>query len=281
MITLGVIGALAVCAADGAMQTDEKDAPSGRRDTSELTLDPASAPANPERTLDAVAPEPDESPDIVGPAPVNLDQAFGFFSEDRALPAMRLGPERSPLDLRPDLRLEFSRGTRLRDGGVNGSQGALSDNRLAGYADGRGEIDLYDLSLRWDAFSPGPLTFSVITGLKAVDANIVNARDEYDASGEYVSTRLEDGRGVTPVPIFGGGVRWDVGRGIYLSGAAQTHTIPDGASLLDVIAEGGIDFSPTVGLRAGYQYLHTGVRVQDLDASVNVSGVFARLEIAF
>lgn len=246
-----------------------------------LTLDPASAPVNPDRTLDAVARPLEVEGPPAEPAPARLGRASGFQGDDVSLAAALLSPERSPLELRPDLRFEFSRGTRLRDGGVNGSRGALSDDKLAGYADGRGEIDVYDVALRWDAFSPGPLTFSLITGLKAVDANIVNARDEYDASGAYVSTRLEDGRGVTPVPIFGGGVRWDVGRGIYLSGAAQTHTIPDGASLLDVIAEGGIDFSPTVGLRAGYQYLHTGVRVQDLDASVSVSGVFARLEITF
>jgi hypothetical protein len=64
-------------------------------------------------------------------------------------------------------------------------------------------------------------------------------------------------------------------------GTAQTHTIPDGNTLLDLTAETGIDFSPTVGLRAGYTYVRTAVELEQFDARLSQSGVFARVEISF
>ncbi len=192
-----------------------------------------------------------------------------------------LRTDQSPFELAPRLRLEFSRPTQLRDGGVNGEHSAFGVGQLSAFADDRGEIDLYDIAFRWDAVSQGPVTFSLIGGVKAVAADIVNEVGEYDVSGNLVSTRLDDAYGIAPVPVFGGGVRWDVSDTFYISGAAQTHTIPDGASLLDLTAQTGLDFSPNVGLRAGYQYLRTTVQVQNLDASLSVSGVFARLEITF
>ncbi len=192
-----------------------------------------------------------------------------------------LRSERSPLELAPSLRIEFSRPTQLRDGGVSGDAGALRPDRLSAFADDRGDIDLYNVAFRWDAVSRGPITLSLMGGVQAVQANIVGRVGEYDSDGNLVSSRLDDAQGVAPVPVVGGGVRWDVSEKFFIAGAAQTHTIPDGASLLDLTAQTGLDLSPTVGLRAGYQYLRTTVQVQDLDASLSVSGLFARLEIAF
>ncbi|MEZ6241879.1 MAG: hypothetical protein R3B57_02450 [Phycisphaerales bacterium] len=215
------------------------------------------------------------------PIPTLADRSFALVDEGDDTLVRMLRTERSPFELAPRLRIEFSRPTQLRDGGVSGDQSALGADRLAAFSDNRGDIDLYNIALRWDAFRPGPLTFSFIGGVQAVQADIVGQVREYDSSGNVVSTRLDDAYGIAAVPVFGGGIRWDVSDRFYISGAAQTQTIPDGASLLDVTAQTGLDLSPTVGLRAGYQYLRTTVQVQNLDASLSVSGVFARLEIAF
>jgi len=195
--------------------------------------------------------------------------------------------DRSPLDLGPGLRVHIDRPTSLRDGGVSGARSDLDASfneeydRLYGFAGEQGRFDLYDVSLRWDALTPGPVTFSLIGGLKAIRTDVSEDIDEYDRKGNYVSTRLEDEYQMVPVPIIGGGVRWDVGDRFYLEGSAQTHTIPDGNTLLDVTAQTGIDFSPTVGLRAGYTYVRTAVELEQFDASLSQSGVFARIEISF
>ncbi len=195
------------------------------------------------------------------------------------------GDDLSPLDFGPKLRFHFDRPTSLRDGGVSGSQAALgpsaSEDRIYGFAGDQGQFDLYDISLRWDAFTPGPVTFSLIGGVKAISTDVTQGIAEYNSSGAYVSTRSEDEYRMVPVPIVGGGVRWNVGDGFYLEGSAQTHTIPDGNTLLDLTAETGIDFSSNVGLRAGVTYVRTSVELRQFDASLTQSGVFARVQISF
>jgi hypothetical protein len=114
-----------------------------------------------------------------------------------------------------------------------------------------------------------------------VSTDVTEGVAEYDAGGNYVSTRAEDEYRMVPVPIVGGSFRWDVDDRFYLVGTAQTHTIPDGNTLLDLTAETGIDFSPTVGLRAGYTYVRTAVELEQFDARLSQSGVFARVEISF
>lgn len=208
-----------------------------------------------------------------------------LFSEDDALARVIEIEDTTPLELGPSVRLHFERPTPLRDGGIGGSQSSLSntpsEDRIYGFENAQGQFDLYDISLRWNTFSTGPVSFALIGGVKAVSTDVTERVAEYDERGAQVSTRAEDEYRMVPVPIVGGSFRWDVGERFYLVGTAQTHTIPDGNTLLDLTAETGIDFSPTVGLRAGYTYVRTAVELEKFDARLTQSGVFARVQIRF
>ncbi len=195
------------------------------------------------------------------------------------------GERRSAFDFGPSVRLHFDRPTSLRDGGIGGAQIALSneatEDRIYGYENSQGQFDLYDISLRWNTISSGPVSFSLIGGVKAISTDVTEGINEYDSGGNHITTRSEDEYRMVPVPIVGGSLRWDVSDTVYFEGAAATHTIPDGNTLLDFTAETGIDFSPTVGLRAGYTYVRTAVELDQFDARLTQSGVFARVQISF
>ncbi len=207
------------------------------------------------------------------------------LNDDDELSRIINGEQRSAFDFGPSVRLHFDRPTSLRDGGVGGTQIALSnaptEDRIYGYENSQGQFDLYDISLRWNTLSSGPVSFSLIGGVKAVSTDVTQGINEYDSGGNHVSTRSEDEYRMVPVPIVGGSFRWDVDDTFYFEGTAQTHTIPDGNTLLDFTAETGIDFSPTVGLRAGYTYVRTAVELNQFDARLTQSGVFARVQISF
>lgn len=207
------------------------------------------------------------------------------YADDDALARSIEIEDASPLELGPKMRIHFQRPTSLRDGGIGGSQTSLNnaptEDRIYGFENGQGQFDLYDISLRWNTLTTGPVSFALIGGVKAVSTDVTEGVAEFDAGGNHVSTRAEDEYRMVPVPIVGGSFRWDVGERFFLEGTAQTHTIPDGNTLLDLTAETGIDFSPTVGLRAGYTYVRTAVELEQFDARLTQSGVFARVQIRF
>ncbi len=176
------------------------------------------------------------------------------------------------------VRFVIDRNTYLRDGGISGEGDAIAGDgglmRLASLAAGEGEYDIYDLSLSWDAYSPGPLTVSVIGGLKAIDARISKSAD--GAGGSF-----RDARGVAAVPVIGGGVSWRLNDDMTLSGVATTQSFSGQGSVLDLSAETSIRLAPNVGLSAGYQFIRSSIEVQSLDATLESEGVFARIQIRF
>jgi hypothetical protein len=178
-----------------------------------------------------------------------------------------------------DVRFEVDRDTMLRDGGISGDRAMIEGDdglmRLASMAAGEGEYDIYDLTLSWDAYRPGPVTVSVIGGLKAIDARIGKVVEDNGTS------TFRDARGVVAVPIIGGGVSWRVSEGMTLSGTASTQTFDGPGSVLDLSAETSIRLSPNVGLNAGYQFIRSAVEVQSLDTNLQTDGVFARVQIRF
>ncbi len=177
------------------------------------------------------------------------------------------------------VRFEVDRGTLLRDGGISGKAGMVGGDdglmRLASLASGEGEYDIYDLSLTWDAYKPGPFTLSVIGGLKAIDARI-GRTVERDGSATF-----EDARGVVAVPIIGGGIAWKISEDMTLFGSASTQTFDSAGSVVDLSAETSIRFSPNIGFSAGYQFIRSAIEVQSMDAELEREGLFARLQIRF
>lgn len=177
------------------------------------------------------------------------------------------------------VRFEVDRGTLLRDGGISGNTGMLGGDdglmRLSSLASGEGEYDIYDLSLTWDAYKPGPLTLSVIGGIKAIDARIGRT---VQSGG---TTTFEDARGVVAVPVIGGGVAWKLSEDMTFSGMASTQTFNGAGSVVDLSAETNIRITPNIGFSAGYQFIRSAIEVQSMDAELEREGLFARVQIRF
>jgi hypothetical protein len=177
------------------------------------------------------------------------------------------------------VRVEIDRDTALRDGGISGEHAMVGGDdglvRLASVAGGEGEYDIYDLSMTWDAFTPGPLTVSLIGGLRAIDARIGKVVREGDDSS------FRDARGVVAVPVIGGGISWRLSEEMSFSGTASTHTFTDQGTMLDLAAETSIRLTPNIGFFAGYQFIRSAIEVQSLEADLEREGIFARLQIRF
>lgn len=176
------------------------------------------------------------------------------------------------------LRLIVDRNTALRDGGISGSRGAITQDgvmRLSSIASGEGEYDIYDLAFAWDAFTPGPLTVSLTGGLKAIDARIGKVIDDGGVP------TFQDARGMVAVPVIGGGLSWQLDENIALTGSAMTQSFSGQGSVLDMSAETSIRLTPNIGLSAGYQFIRSAIQVQSLGTELQRQGVYARIRIEF
>jgi hypothetical protein len=181
------------------------------------------------------------------------------------------------LRLDDDLRFKVGRTTDLSDGNISGSQGALGgDDQVASITQSEGEYDLYDLSLEWDAIRTGDVEFSVLSGLKAIEANIAK-RVKY-ASGD---TQIDSEHRVTLMPMVGSGVRWQISDDLSISGSAITHPIESGDALIDFNAATDLRISRNVGFVAGYRIIRSSFGVGNVDAELTQEGLFARLQISF
>lgn len=176
-------------------------------------------------------------------------------------------------------RFVVDRATSLRDGGISGAGATIPGDdgmtRLTTLAAGEGEYDIYDLAMTWDAITPGPVTVSILGGLKAIDARIGKVVDEGGVS------TFRDARGVVAVPVVGGGISWQVADGFALTGSASTHSFGGGSSVLDLSAETSIRLSENIGLSAGYQFIRSAIEVQSLGTELEREGVYARIRIEF
>lgn len=176
-----------------------------------------------------------------------------------------------------DLRFKVGRTTDLSDGNISGSQGALNnDGHVASITQSEGEYDLYDLSLEWDAINAGGIEFSVLSGLKAIEANI--AKRVQNASGD---TQIDSEHRVTLMPMVGSGVRWKISDDFSISGSAITHPIENGDALIDFNAATDLRISRNVGIVAGYRIIRSSFGVGAVDAELTQEGLFARLQISF
>lgn len=181
--------------------------------------------------------------------------------------------------LNDSLRFSVGRTTALRDGDIAGSQGALGDNsgtdHLASVTQSEGEYDIYDFSLEWDAMSAGPLTLSLLSGFKAIEANI----------GKRVSTgegmEIDSEHRVTAMPMVGSGLRWKISDDLSFSGAALTLPIDSGDTLIDFNASTDLRISRNVAFVAGYRIIRSTFDVGDISTELHQEGLFARLEIKF
>lgn len=203
--------------------------------------------------------------------------AFGGAGELDVREDARMFDERP--DLLRSLGLHVERSTALRDGGIDSSRGALEADPLAGYAEPHGEFDLYDISMNVGQFGDRDLGLSLLTGFRAIRAEVGQVSVSQDRAGNTTTT-YHEGQGVVAVPVIGTGVHWSPTDEIRLRGNASTHTISN-ATFFDLRAEAEIRLAYNVGLTAGYEYVRSAMEVRNVEAELSEAGLFARLQIKF
>lgn len=111
-------------------------------------------------------------------------------------------------------------------------------------------VQMLDASIDWDAARFGPVTLLLEGGFRAIGV----------AGDGGASAIGSDDSQVTPMPIVGGGVRYDVSEGLSLLGRASTSVIDTGATYIDLAAEASFDLDAQTDLIAGYRFLDANVR---------------------
>jgi len=185
----------------------------------------------------------------------------------------------SGVHLSDSLSFSVGRTTALRDGDISGSQGTLNQDsqgdHLPSLAQSEGEYDIFDLSLEWEAIEAGPVSVSVISGLKAIEANI-GKRITKDGD-----TSIESVHRFTAMPMIGSSVRWEVNRNFSFSSAALTHPVETGDTLIDFNASTDLRISKNIDFSAGYRIIRSSFEVGSLDTQVEQEGLFAKIQISF
>lgn len=188
-------------------------------------------------------------------------------------------------DDKPVLRIDDSlsfkvgRTTALRDGNIAGSAGgfgSFGDEHVASVTQSEGEYDLYDLSLSWYALKTDEVSFSFLSGVKAIDANI--AKRVKNASG---STSIDSEHRAVLMPMVGSGVRWNVSEDFAITGSALTHPIESGDALIDFNAATDLRITRNVDFTAGYRIIRSNFDVGTVSTELTQEGLFARLQIRF
>lgn len=183
------------------------------------------------------------------------------------------------LQLDDSLSFKVGRTTALRDGNIAGSAGGFGNSgtdHVASVAQSEGEYDLYDLSLAWNALKTDDVSFSFLSGLKAIDANIAKR-----VKGAGGSTSIDSEHRAVLMPMVGSGVRWNVSDDFAITGSALTHPIESGDALIDFNAATDLRITRNVDFTAGYRIIRSNFDVGSVTTELTQEGLFARLQIRF
>lgn len=205
--------------------------------------------------------------------------ALGAGTIDRAAIRRDAALFDQPGDLLRSLGIRVGRSTALRDGGIDGEEGSVRSESLAGYAEPNGEYDLYEISMSVGQLGDEELGLSMLMGFRAIRADVGKVSVSQDRAGNTTTT-YRQGQGVVAVPVVGAGVHWLLTDDVRFRGSAATHTISD-ATFFDLRAEAEIRLRYNVGLTAGYEFVHSALEVRRVRAELSEAGLFARLQIKF
>lgn len=205
-----------------------------------------------------------------------------FSQTDQSIPFESLASfnaSQGGVRLNDSVRFSVGRNTELRDGNISGNETGLENDsardRLPSIAQSEGEYDIYDISLEWDAITAGPVTLSLLSGLKAIEADI-GKRITIDGD-----TSIDSAHRFTAMPMVGSGIRWQISDNLSFSGAALTHPIETGDALIDFNASTDLRISNNVGFITGYRIIRSSFEVGSIETDLTQEGLFARLEISF
>ena len=183
------------------------------------------------------------------------------------------------MQINDSLIFSVGRTTALRDGNIAGNAGTLntdtSGEHVPSLAQAEGEYDIYDIALEWEAIKAGPVTFSLLSGIKAIEANIGKP---VTINGD-TTTDIE--RRFAALPMVGSGIHWQISENFSFSGAALTLPIETGDALIDFNASTDLRISSNIGFVTGYRIIRTSFDVGSVSSDLTQEGLFARLEISF
>jgi hypothetical protein len=152
------------------------------------------------------------------------------------------------------------------------------DVRLLSEVDSQGQVDLYDVSLMWDAYEPGPVTFSIIGGVRAL---AVDPRAAYGVDAGAGGLGSTESQRLIPMPVVGGAVRWAIDDNLYLMGSSAGQALGDSGTFYDLTAEAGYSLGANAGIAAGYRYRRAEAAIEAFDAQFREDGIYARFELRF
>ncbi|MFT5423957.1 MAG: hypothetical protein ACI89L_001749 [Phycisphaerales bacterium] len=188
------------------------------------------------------------------------------------------------LRLSPTVSMNLGRNSALLDGGIAAQRGVTSDP-LRGFAGADGDFDLYNLSLRWAALSPGPIELGLLGGVRAIQSVGGMWRTEVQPAGPadrsaFTETYDQD-RSTVTLPVVGGDLRLRLTDGVTLSTSATTHSSGSSDTFFDMVMETSFDLGSGIGFHAGYQEVRSVFDESGLAEPISQSGLFARLTIQF
>jgi len=188
------------------------------------------------------------------------------------------------LRLSPTVSMNVGRNSALLDGGIAAERGLKADP-LRGFAGIDGDFDLYDLSLRWAALTPGPIELGLLGGIRAIQSVGGMWRTEVRPAGPGNRTAFretyDEDRTTVAMPVVGGDIRFHLADGVMLSTSATTHSSGSADTFFDMIMETSFDLGDGIGFHAGYQEVRSAFDQTGLTEPISESGLFARLTIQF
>lgn len=207
-------------------------------------------------------------------------------SRDRALDVQSGGNDPVPLrqgseiKLRDGLRLDLGM-TRFDMEDNPGVDFISVDPSLGAFGSVDARMKVYDFSLAWDAYQPGPVTLSVLGGVKAVTLRARVNNDLLNDAGAFVGSQRFETNELVPVPVVGGAVKWDISPGAWVRGTGTGHGLGDVGAYLDLTAEAGLRLTNRADMTAGYRFRQGQIDVNQFDADMDASSLFAKLQFRF
>jgi hypothetical protein len=185
----------------------------------------------------------------------------------------------SPSLLYARARTGLRPGTLRAGGGIAFNHDAnLTPNH--GHTGPSGSFAIYDVGVRligteFGAQTHSPVGIDFVGGLNAVHASVRAER------GAAFSSGSRDAEGFVAIPVVGTRISWSPSDWFQLSGRATTQAIDTGGSIMDLEALATLTLTESIDLEAGYQDIRGTFDVRGVNATLDESGVFARIRVQF
>ena len=211
------------------------------------------------------------------PSNIDLEDTLGLDTDQTVVWAtlgFNLGAQRRwHLDLSYTGHFEY-------DGTSGPVEFAFEDRVFTGAVESRAELDIYEVSLRYDLFREDAFTFSIGPGVRMFD---------FEASVEGAASdgttppmqRREEISAFVPLPGLGAGVRFDITENFFIRTSGSGIYAGEYGNFLDAAAEIGWDIFTNFGIFGGYRWIHAEADYRDVEFEVDLRGPYMGAELRF